>query len=57
VALERAIPDGVARPDYWTMEFTFRRCPKCEAINIVKEGFFFCGVCDAALPEEWNFGQ
>ena len=57
VALERAIPDGVTRPDYWTMEFTFRRCPKCEAINIVKEGFFFCGVYDSVLAKHPSRGH
>ncbi len=50
-ALERA---GLAAPDGFSLEFAFRRCPRCDTINIVKEGLLECGVCSGALPERWN---
>jgi hypothetical protein len=50
-ALARA---GIAGPGGFSQEFIFRRCPRCHAINLVKEGIFECGACGAALPEEWN---
>ena len=30
-------------------------CPNCGQRNIVKEGWFVCGVCGADLPATWNF--
>jgi hypothetical protein len=50
-ALARA---GIAAPEGFSQGFVFRRCPGCGSINIVKEGFFECAVCDSPLPEEWN---
>jgi hypothetical protein len=41
-AVVAAIPDGIARPDQWTAKFSFRRCPKCLAINLVKEDSVAC---------------
>jgi hypothetical protein len=51
-ALERA---GVAHPGRFTKEVVFRRCEACGERNVVRDGWFVCGVCGAALPEWWNF--
>jgi len=45
------------RPPAFTTAFVFRRCQACGAINIVKDNWFECGVCENPLPEHWNFGQ
>jgi hypothetical protein len=50
-ALERL---GAKHPGGFTTEMTFRRCPGCGQINLVKDGWFHCGVCDAPLPAVWN---
>jgi hypothetical protein len=36
-------------------EIMFRRCEKCGERNVVKEGWFVCGVCRTDLPAKWNF--
>jgi hypothetical protein len=41
-------------PDF-SVKFTFRRCPSCLQINIVKDDLFMCEVCSSTLPNEWNF--
>ncbi|MEU3778861.1 hypothetical protein AB0F11_37800 [Streptomyces sp. NPDC032472] len=46
-AVDRA---GLGRPDGFTREVVFRRCPACREHNIVREGHFYCVFCDAALP-------
>lgn len=46
---------GVVAPPGFTRRFVFRRCPGCGQINLVKEGWFVCGACDAELPRAWNF--
>ncbi|MCP4968395.1 MAG: hypothetical protein GY926_24575 [bacterium] len=45
----------VAIPDSFTTEVMFRRCPTCEATNIVKDDWFVCAECSAELPPTWNF--
>jgi hypothetical protein len=50
-ALDRA---GLARPGGFTSVFVFRRCPRCQERNVVKEGDFVCAACGGDLPEEWN---
>lgn len=50
-ALERI---GLPFPTKFTSEMTFRRCPRCLQINIVKDQDFVCGVCGADLPIFWN---
>jgi hypothetical protein len=45
---------GVDPPDTWTVAFVFRRCI-CGQINVVKDHWFVCAVCDGHLAEEWNF--
>jgi hypothetical protein len=51
-ALDRA---GLHHPGRFTREVVFRRCPACGQRNIVKDGWFVCGVCGVMLPREWNF--
>jgi hypothetical protein len=46
---------GVPHPGRFTTEMVFRRCRKCGERNVVKDGWFACGVCGAELPAEWNF--
>lgn len=46
---------GVVHPVRFTTVIVFRRCEKCGERNVVKEGWFVCGVCGADLPAEWNF--
>jgi len=48
---------GILHPGKFTTEMIFRRCPSCGQHNIVKGGWFYCGVCGAKLPQEWNFGE
>jgi hypothetical protein len=45
---------GLAYPDGFTSSFLFRRCPSCRAINLVKDDWFYCGVCRGPLPTERN---
>ncbi|MFZ3474720.1 hypothetical protein ACODT3_02460 [Streptomyces sp. 4.24] len=45
---------GIARPDGFTHEVVFRRCPACGQLSIVREEDFFCVFCDGELPQEWN---
>ena len=52
-AVDRA---GLARPDGFTQEVVFRRCPECAELNVVREGFFVCVFCESDLPAEWNIG-
>lgn len=43
-------------PDGWTECYIFRACPACGQRNLVKDEFFFCELCEAPLPGEWNLG-
>src|SRR5262249_4488508 len=43
---------GVPHPGRFTQEVVFRRCPACGQRNIVKDGWFVCGVCTADLPAD-----
>lgn len=47
-----AIP--LAHPDQFTFACVFRRCLRCNQLNIVKDGVFECDVCGADLPSVWN---
>lgn len=44
----------VPHPDNFTSEFLFRRCNKCETINIIKDEWFECAVCQSQLSQTWN---
>ncbi|MGW0435343.1 hypothetical protein ACWDV4_22735 [Micromonospora sp. NPDC003197] len=51
-ALDRA---GLRRrPRAFTAAFIFRRCPRCQENNVVKEDDFVCTFCDSDLPRQWN---
>ena len=39
----------------FTLPVVFRLCLRCGERNIVRDGVLVCVVCDAELPEEWNF--
>jgi hypothetical protein len=57
-AVARALDQiGVPHPSRFTDEFTFRRCPRCEERNLVRDGDFTCAICDADLPASWNFDR
>ena len=45
---------GAESPRGYTTVFTFRRCPRCDQVNLVKDDWFYCGVCEAPLPSDWN---
>lgn len=51
-ALDRA---GIPHPGRFTEAYEFRQCPSCGERNLVKDDWYVCGLCDAALPEHWNF--
>ena len=48
---------GIAHPAGFSAEMTFRRCPKCGAMNIVKDEWFECALCGGELPSAWNCGR
>ncbi|MFD9123618.1 hypothetical protein [Kitasatospora sp. NPDC059571] len=50
-ALDRA---GLARPEGFTHEVVFRRCPSCRRIGIVRDEDYHCVFCDTAVPRTWN---
>jgi hypothetical protein len=45
---------GIRHPDGFTSAFIFRRCDRCDAITIVKDGDFTCPECEEPLPANWN---
>jgi len=45
---------GLGAPDGYSRAFVFRRCGACGQLNVVKDGWLVCAVCDAAQPEHWN---
>lgn len=46
---------AIQHPNEFTSAYLFRRCEECGTTNIVKDDWFYCAVCDAALNENWNF--
>lgn len=46
---------GLAHPGDWTRAFEFRRCDGCGATNLIKDDWFECALCGAALGAEWNY--
>lgn len=46
---------GIKHPGRFTSTVIFRRCPKCNERNIVKDSWYYCQLCDAKLPDTWNF--
>ncbi len=56
VAVASALQEaGLNVPNGFDPAFQFRRCPKCNAINIIKENILECAICEAELSEFWNF--
>ncbi len=47
---------GFEHPDGFTTEFIYRKCDKCETINVVKDDWYVCAVCDKDLDKQWNIG-
>ncbi|MEU1402606.1 hypothetical protein ABZ471_09610 [Streptomyces sp. NPDC005728] len=45
---------GLGHQARFTHEVVFRRCPRCQEHNIVREGDFVCVYCDGDLPMDWN---
>lgn len=45
---------GIDAPDDFALHCHFRRCD-CGQINVIKNGLFECGVCNAVLPLDYNF--
>ena len=48
---------GLLHPGKFTTSVVFRRCIKCNERNIVKDSWYQCQICDATLPETWNFSD
>jgi len=40
---------GIPHPAGFTTQFIFRRCRGCGSINIVKEEWYVCAVCESDL--------
>jgi hypothetical protein len=53
-SLDRA---GITHPAGYDPVVVYRRCPACQAINIVHDEDFACALCDGSLPREWNVSQ
>jgi len=48
---------GALRPSAFTEAFEFRRCTSCGSVNLVKDGWLVCAVCDHDLPKIWNLAR
>lgn len=48
---------GINHPSELDRAFEFRRCGKCETLNLIKDDSYYCAVCDAPLQAEWNVGK
>lgn len=53
-AVDRA---GLGRPSGFTHAMVFRRCPRCQEHNIVREDDFVCVFCGSDLPDVWNMDR
>ncbi len=40
---------GIDYPVYFTTIMIFRICKNCKSINLVKDEYFFCAICDSKL--------
>lgn len=45
---------GLPHAGGWATSYDFRRCPACDMINLIKDQWFVCAVCEHELPLEWN---
>ena len=39
----------ISHPGHFTTQIIFRTCSACQNLNIVKDDYFFCLMCDSAL--------
>jgi hypothetical protein len=46
---------GISHPNQFSYEFIFRRCMRCQTINIIKDEWYVCAVCGSELSRFWNF--
>ncbi len=46
---------GLTHPGRFTSEIVYRLCPACHERNAVKDSWYYCAMCNAKLPEHWNF--
>ena len=46
--------EALVLPRAFTHAIEFRRCAQCREVTLVRESWFVCVFCDAALPLEWN---
>lgn len=44
-------------PDNFAPAYHFRRCPACGQVNLVKDAWFVCAICEAELPQAWNLAE
>ncbi len=42
----------LAHPDYFTTSFIFRICSHCHNLNVVKDNYFVCIMCESDLDED-----
>ncbi len=45
---------GIEPPDGFTAAYVFRRCEHCNTLNLVKDEWYVCAVCDQDLSRKWN---
>lgn len=58
VAVETALDRvGLRHTGRFTTELVYRLCPSCYERNAVKDSWYYCALCDAELPEHWNFNR
>jgi hypothetical protein len=48
---------ALRHPETFEPTCVFRRRPKCGQTNIVKDNWFVCSLCSAALPPKWNYAR
>ncbi|WP_145230449.1 hypothetical protein [Gimesia algae] len=48
---------GIQYPDFFEPAYDFRRCPRCTQINLIKDNYYYCAVCETDLPAFWNCDQ
>lgn len=57
-AVEAALDAAaIDHPGAFSDAFSFRYCTACKSINVIKESWYYCSVCNAPLPHEWNLMQ
>jgi len=45
---------AIPHPENFTMICIFRRCETCQTLNLVKDDWFECAVCQSPLSTAWN---